>query len=114
MDLVALLTEVALKFASLPGSTFALLLSRVGEITGREQGLQELCVYVLLWGLGLFLGSPEGCKVGLCLIFPHFIYGKSSLLLSSLTLTKCPQHWSIICLLLVSACVVSVLLSCTA
>lgn len=57
MDLVALLTEVALKFASLPGSRFALLMCCVaGGITGRELGLQELHVYVL-WGLGLFLGS---------------------------------------------------------
>lgn len=50
MDLVALLTEVALKFASLPGSRFASLLCHVG-ITGwgvGEQGLQELCVHVLL------------------------------------------------------------------
>lgn len=103
MDLVALLTEVALKFASLPGSRFALLVCHVGVIAGRERGLQELCVHVLLWGLGLFLGSPGGCRVGLCLVFPHFIYGNSSLLLSSLTLTKRPQLGSIICLPLVSA-----------
>ena len=63
MDLVALLTEVALKFASLPGSRFALLVCHVGGITGREQGLQELCVRVLLWGLGLFLESPAECRL---------------------------------------------------
>lgn len=103
MDLVALLTEVALKFASLPGSRFSLVVCRVGGITGREQGLQELCVPVLLRGLGLFLGSPGGCSVGLYLVFPRFIYGKSSLLLSSLILTERPQLWSIICLPMVSA-----------
>ena len=58
---------------------------------------------VLHWRLGLFLGSPGGCRVGLCLIFPHFICGKSSLLLSSLTVTKRPQLWSVICLPMVSA-----------
>lgn len=103
MDLVALLTEVALKFASLPGSRFPLFVFHVGGITGREQELQELCVHVLLWGLRLFLGSPGGCRVGLYLVFPRFIYGKGSLLLSSLTLTNCPQLWSIICLPMVSA-----------
>lgn len=79
MDLVALLTEVALKFASLPGSRFALLVCYVERITGRERGLQELCVCVLLWGPGAFLGSPGGYRVGFCLVFPHFVYAQVSL-----------------------------------
>lgn len=79
MDLVALLTEVALKFASLPGSRFAWIVCHVGRIMGREQELQELGVHVLLWGLGLFLGFPSRCRVGFCLIIPHFICVMSSL-----------------------------------
>lgn len=73
MDLVALLTEVALKFASLPGSRFAWIVCHVGRLMRREQELQELCVHVLLRGLGFFLGFPSRCRVGFCLIIPHFM-----------------------------------------
>lgn len=79
MDLVALLTEVALKFASLPGSRFAWIVCHVGRIMRREQKLQELCIHVLLWELELFLGFPGRYRVGFCLIIPHFICVMNSL-----------------------------------
>lgn len=95
MDLVALLTEVALKFASLPGSRFAWIVCHVGRIMGREPELQELCVHVLLWGLGLFLGFPNRCRVGFCLIILHFIHVVSCLVAVIPYSNSVPILWSI-------------------
>lgn len=53
MDLVALLTEVALKFASLPGSRSALLVCHVGGDDGEGAGTAGAGCSVLLRGLDL-------------------------------------------------------------
>lgn len=87
MDLVALLTEIALKFASLPGSRLALLVCHIAG-DGEQAGAAGH-VFCLVLGLESFLEILWGRKVVLCLIF-CYIYGESALLLSSPTLTKHP------------------------
>lgn len=69
MDLVALLTEVALKFASLPGSRVALLVCHTGG-DGEQAGTAG-AVFCLLLGLESFLETLWGMQ---SCFMPHLLF----------------------------------------